>query len=200
MRLIEVDQGSAAWLALRMDKITGTDSSILTGSNPFKNKLKLWEQKLGLLPPDEVNDKMRRGSELETPARWLLSESLGIDFKPAVAISDTYEWMMASVDGISPCLRYMCEIKCPSKKYHDEAKNGVIQQYYLDQIQHCLAVTECEKCYFCSYLPKDEKEIVIIEVLPDFEKQGEIIAKGQEFYINMCTMNPPTEWELELRE
>ena len=200
MRILEIDQGSPEWLALRQSKITGTDAGILTGSNPFKTKVDLWKQKLGLAPRDEPNAAMKRGSELEEPARWLLSESLGINFKPAVAISDTYEWMMASLDGLSPCLRFMCEIKCPSQKYHNEAKEGVIQQYYRDQIQHCLAVTECEKCYFCSYLPKDEREIVIIEVYPNLEKQAEIIAKGQEFYINMCTMNPPKEWELEMKK
>lgn len=199
MKILEIDQGSNPWLELRMSKISGTDSGILTGSNPFKNKLDLWKQKLGLLPPDECTPKMQRGSDLEQPARWLLSEGLGIDFKPAVAISDKHEWMMASLDGLSPCLRFMCEIKCPSVKYHEEAMTGIIQSYYIDQMQHCLAVTECEKCYFCSYLPGHVKEIVIIEVYPDLEKQQEIIAKGQEFYINMCTMNPPKEWELEIR-
>lgn len=201
MRILEIEQGSTSWLEMRMGKITGTDAGILTGSSPFKTKLDLWKQKLGILPPDEVNDKMRRGSELEQPARWLLSENLGIEFKPAVAISDIYEWMLASVDGLSPCLRFMCEIKCPSKiQTHKDAINKCYHSYYHDQMQHCLAVTGCEKCYFCSYFPGYEKEIAIIEVYPDLEKQAEIISKGQEFYINMCTMNPPNEWQLELRK
>ena len=153
---------------------------------------------MGLEEPDKVNEKMQRGSDLEEPARLLLNKSLDIEFKPVVAISDAHPYMMASLDGLSPCGRYMCEIKCPSQRSHDDAIIELIAEYYLDQIQHCLAVTGCEICYYFSYRPEyTEKPYAIIAVYPDREKQAEIIVKGQEFYINMCTMNPPEEWKLK---
>lgn len=196
MEIIDIPQGSKEWLSLRSGKITGTDSAIICGISPYKTKIQLWEQKLGFIPPDECTPKMKRGSELEYPARLLLQESLGMEFTPIVAVHDKRSWMMASLDGISNCGHFMCEIKCPSFSAHEQAIDGHYHNYYYYQMQHCLAVTGCEKCYYSSYFPGHEREIVVIEVFPDLEKQAEIIEKGYEFYVQMCTMNPPNEWKL----
>ena len=201
MKIVDcLEQGSPEWLSFRANKITGTDAAILTGSNIWKTKLTLWKQKLGLLPPDECNEKMKRGSELEEPARLLLNEALGIDFKPAVVISDINPYMMASLDGLSSCGRFMCEIKAPSIKSHEQAINGQIADYYKDQMQHCLSVTECKKCFYCSYFPDHEKEIVVIDILPNLEKQAEIIIKSYEFYMQMCNFEQPIEWKFKSKE
>ncbi len=200
MKIIDVQQGSQEWLSLRTNKITGTDSGIILGSNPYKTRLELWQQKMGLKESDECTPRMKRGSELEEPARWLLQEGLGMEFTPIVAISDDYPYLMASLDGISDCKRFMCEIKCPGIKNHEAAIEGIISEYYLDQMQHCLIVTGCEKCYFCSYFPEHEKEIVIIEVFCNFSKQTEIIEKGYEFYMQMCNFESPIEWKLKERK
>ena len=201
MKIVDcLEQGSPEWLSFRSNKITGTDAAILTGSNIWKTKLTLWKQKLGLLPSDECNEKMKRGSELEEPARLLLNEALGIDFKPTVVISEVRPYMMASLDGLSPCGHFMCEIKCPGIKGHEAAINGVIAPYYIDQINHCLLVTGCEKCFYCSYFPDHEKEIVVIDILPNLEKQNEIIIKSYEFYMQMCNFEQPVEWKFKSKE
>ena len=198
MKFIDVEQGSPGWLNLRLGKITATEVPILLKSNPFKTKLELWEQKLQLREPDEVNEKMTRGSKLEEPARLLLCELLGIDFKPAVVINDTHPYLMASLDGLSPCNRFICEIKCPSSnKKHELAISNVIPMIYIDQIQTQLLVTGCEKCYYCSYFPGHDQEIVIIDVYPDLDKQQHIIEISWDFYVDMCTMNEPIEWKMK---
>lgn len=199
MKVLETEQGSTEWLALRSNKITGTDSAIICGISPYKTKMQLWEQKLQIAPPDECTPIMKRGSELEYPARLLLQESLGMEFTSIVAISLDYPYLMASLDGISDCKRFMCEIKSPGLKNHELAIQGIISEIYIYQIQHCLIVTKCEKCYFCSYFPGHEREIVIIEVFPNLEKQKEIIEKGYEFYQQMCRLQPPEEWKLNQR-
>lgn len=201
MKILEnIEQGSAVWLELRKSKITGTDSSILTGSNKWKTKLELWEQKLGIREPDICTEKMKRGSELEEPARLLLNEALEIDFKPAVVISSGHPYMMASLDGLSPCRRFMCEIKCPNIKNHEAAIEGIIAEYYHDQMQHCLAVTGCEKCYYCSYHPDHIQKIAIIEVICNFTKQAEIIGKAYEFFMQLNNFDPPREWKLNKKD
>ena len=200
MGIINLIQGSPEWLELRKNKITGTDSSVLLGSNPFKTRLELWQQKMGLKEQDACNAAMLRGSELEEPARLLLNEALGIDFKPAVCVSEEYSYLMASLDGLSPCGHFMCEIKCPGIKGHEAAINGIIAPYYIDQINHCLLVTGCEKCFYCSYFPDHEKEIVVIDILPNLEKQAEIIIKSYEFYMQMCNFEQPIEWKFKSKE
>jgi putative phage-type endonuclease len=199
-----LEQGSPEWHKYRSDHVMGTDIPIILGSNPWKTKLELWEEKLGMRPPQEINDAMRRGQELEPIARKLASELIGVEFEPVVYESFLYPWLAASLDGyIYPenTDGYILEIKCPKESTHLEAINGFIPEYYADQIQTQLLVTQAEMSYYFSYRPEYiEKPYSIIEVYPNFEKHIEILAKSKEFYMNMCNMNPPHDWKLKERK
>ena len=74
MGIINLIQGSPEWLELRKNKITGTDSSVLLGSNPFKTRLELWQQKMGLKEQDACNAAMLR--ELGTEKSMMESNPL----------------------------------------------------------------------------------------------------------------------------
>jgi len=203
MPAIHLEQGSNEWLEYRKSKIMATDISVILGNNPWKKKLELWEEKLGLRPPTQLNAAMKRGQDLEPEARKLASDFIGIDFEPCVYQSDKFPWLAASLDGISINIKepYVLEIKCPKEFTHVDATNDIIPGYYIDQIQTQLLVTGASICYYFSYRPEyKEKPYAIIPVHKDPEKQAEIIEKGQEFYIQMCTMNPPEEWILNLNK
>jgi putative phage-type endonuclease len=202
MTIILLEQGSPEWLQYRQGKVMATDSSVLTGSNPWKKPIELWEEKLGLRESQKLNEAMKRGQELEPEARKLASLEIGIEFEPCVFESDQYPFMAASLDGLSECHSYILEIKCPKEKTHLEAIDGHIPPYYLDQIQHqlkCVQGAEC--CFYFSYRPEyKQKPFIIIRIRPDVERQLEIMEKNQEFYIQMCTMSPPEEWKLKIKE
>lgn len=201
MKIIEVEQGSAAWLALRLKMITATDSGSILGINPYKSAIDVYQEKWGK-EPQPVNERMRRGSELEPIIREMVCEELGIDFKPAVVINESYDWMMASLDGISPCGRFLCEIKAPSMDVHNLAIAGQIKPYYFSQCQHQLGCTKADICYYASYLPSNYvKPLCIIEVKPDWEYIERMIAMEKEFYekhVIMCC--PPEQKTLKLRQ
>ncbi len=201
MAIINLDQGSKEWLEWRKSHVTATDISIILGSNPFKTEMELWEEKLGFRESQEMNDAMKRGQLLEPDARKMASELFDINFEPVVIESDEYPWLGASLDGISKCGKYILEIKCPKAATHDDAMDGRFPIYYEDQIQTQLLVSGAEICYYFSYRPEcAHKTYSIIEVYPDPEKHEEILKKGYEFYVNMCTMNPPEQWKLKIKE
>lgn len=199
MPVIDLEQGSQSWLDYRKDKIMATDTPILLGSNPWKTPYTLWEEKLGLKQPEKTNDAMRRGHELEPKARELACGITEINFEPAVVESTKYPWLAASLDGIGIGYnQYILEIKCPKPSTHDDALEGRIPEYYIDQIQHQLLVSEAEICYYFSYRPeRTDKPYAIVEIYKDLNKHEQIIEKGQEFYNRMCTMNPPKEWRFK---
>ncbi len=200
MPIINLEQGSQEWLDYRKKKVMATDIPVILGSNPWKKKLELWEEKLGLRPPTQMNDAMRRGQKLEPIARKLACELIGIDFRPVVIESTKYPWLAASLDGISELGRYILEIKCTKLKTHLEAIEQCFPKYYQDQVYTQLEVSQAEICYYFNYCPEyEEKPYAIIEVYPNHEKEAEIISKGYEFYVQMCTMRPPVEWELKKR-
>lgn len=201
MPVIELVQGSQEWLDYRKSKIMATDTPILLGSNPWKTKLELWEEKLGFREPTPLNDAMRRGQELEPIARELAEIELKMKFTPKVIESEEHLWLAASLDGISACGKIILEIKCPKEATHLQTIHQNIPEYYIDQMQHQLLVTSAETCFYCSYRPEyKEWPLAIIQILPDLFKKKEIKLKSQIFYEDMQTMNPPTEWIFKPKE
>lgn len=197
MPVINLEQGSEEWKKWRMSKITATDISVILGSNPFKKKLELWEEKLGIRPPQQLNSSMERGQRLEPEARGLAETELKMKFTPQVIESNKNPWLAVSLDGISDDGKTILEVKCTNSKTHLDAIAGFIPEYYWDQIQCQLLCTEADVAYYFSYRPEYiTKPFAIVDILPDPEKHNIIIEKGYEFYVQMCTMNPPNEWKL----
>lgn len=153
MKEITVDQGSPAWLSWRKTVITATDCPAILGSSPWSTAYKCWQRKLGLIEEQKSNEAMENGKKLEPFARVHFIESFGIDMTPMVVESSEFDFLGASLDGISIMGNYLLEIKCGGQKLYNLASHGIIPDYYLDQIQHQLLVTRSEKCYYYAMNP-----------------------------------------------
>ncbi len=188
-----LDQGTPEWLTYRQSKIMATDIGIISGTNEFTSPIELWEQKLGLREPIKVNDAMRRGHALEPEARDLACLEIGLEFIPCVYESDTYSWAAASLDGLSS--NEILEIKCPKEKTHVASFENIIPPYYLDQMQWQMLITGGVICYYFSFRPEyKSKPFHIIKIEANPEKQEILLQKGRDFYLKMCTMQPPETW------
>lgn len=169
-------QGSCEWLALRKTKITATDAPIIMGENKWKTPIDLYFQKIDPDFQENENDAMRRGTRLEPFARELFCMETGIEVKPDVIIKD---WAMASLDGISECKRYVVEIKCPGKNYHDMAKSDTIPLHYYGQLQHQMYVCDLDSIYYYSF---DGIEGITIELKRCSSYIKKMILKEKMFY------------------
>jgi putative phage-type endonuclease len=165
---LELEQGTAEWLKWRDLGIGGSDAAAIMGSTPYMDVLELYNRKLGLEPPLQTNAAMQRGHDLEPIARVEFELETGLHMKPGCFIHPEYDFMRASLDGISADGKYILEIKCPGLTTHREALTGKIKPYYFTQMQHCMAVTATEMCYYCSYtdLP-DIQSLYITEIERD---------------------------------
>ncbi len=197
MKIIELEQGTDQWKQFRRTHVTSTDSAVICEKNPWKTPYELYIEKMdGIETP--VNERMRRGNELEEHARQLLIKETGIDFKPAVVVHDTHHWAMASLDGLSPCNQFICEIKAPNRDTHELALDNIIKPYYFAQMQHALFVTHAILCCYFSYMPEHLIPTAVIIVQPDKEFIAEMIIKEKEFYECMCLNRPPNgPWKLK---
>jgi putative phage-type endonuclease len=188
MKIIEVEQGSQEWLSWRKTVITATDASIIMGNNPWHTPYTCWQRKLGLIEEKKINDAMARGKRLEPEARTQFIERYGIDMKPMVVESSEYEFLGASLDGISHLGRSLLEIKCGGSKLHAMAAKGEIPAYYQDQMQHQLFVTGASLCFYYSY---DGEDGICIEVFPDPEYKKKFMPKAREFWRCIALFDPP---------
>jgi len=182
MKKLPISQDSPEWHKWRKTVLGGTDASIIMGVSPYCKIDLLRLRKLGLAPEQEVNEYMRRGKNLEDIARKKFCEGTGIFMEPACIESSEYPFLGCSLDGISPCGKYILEIKVNGEKNHKLAKKGKIPKLYEIQCQKNILVSEAEKCYYFSYFSDDDA--VCIEVLPDPIFKEEYLPKAEEFWMS----------------
>lgn len=197
MKIIEVEQGSQEWLDWRKTVITATDCPAIRGSSPWMTAYKCWQKKLGLIPEDISNAAMERGKRLEPEARAKFVQEYNIKMTPAVVESSEFDFLGASLDGITAFGVAILEIKCGGKKLHDMATRGEIPQYYIDQIQHQLLVTGAERCFYYSY---NGEEGICIEVFPDPEFKEKFLAQAREFWKCVALNEPPALQESDYKD
>ncbi len=140
---------------------------------------------------------MQRGLALEEPARNEFIRQTGIEMVPAVVVSDEYNFMMASLDGLSNNKQYAVEIKCPSHKDHDLALNGCVPEKYIPQLQHQMVVCKLEMIFYFSY---NEESSKIIEVKRDDDYINSLIKKDAEFWDCWQNLEQPRLTERDYKE
>jgi putative phage-type endonuclease len=132
------EQGTNEWLEWRntpKGSLGGSDVSVLTGRNPFKTILQLWEEKSEIKAPefsDAAKKRMAQGHTREPLAREEYIRRTGIYVRPVTLEHPHYPQFKASLDGITRDFRVVNEIKSPTNpKIHDTALEGEVAIYYL---------------------------------------------------------------------
>ena len=179
MKRINLEQRSPSWHSWRKGIIAASEAASVLGISPYQSPYRLWQRKLGLIKEEETNYAMERGIALEQDAIDLFVSEYNINMESACVESDTYNFLGASLDGISECGKYLLEVKCNGKKNHEMAKNGRIPDHYIAQIQHQLLVTGAEKCFYYSY---DGESGVCIEVFPNADFVMNYLPKVRGFW------------------
>lgn len=197
MKAIELEQGTEEWLSWRRTVITATDCSCIMGNNPWTTPYKCWQRKLGYIEEQKSNEAMERGKRLEPEARDHFLRKYDLVMEPMVVESSEFDFLGASLDGISIFKNRILEIKCGGSKLHDMASRGEIPQYYQDQIQHQLLVTGAEMCYYYSYNGHDG---ICIEVFPEPGFAEKFLPKAREFLKCIALDEPPALQDADYRD
>jgi len=162
---MKIEIGSEEWLEFRRNKIMATDAPVIMGVSPWTTPLQLYKKKKERVE-SATNTYMKRGLELEPIARDLFEEKMGIFVWPEVRVSEEFDWMGATFDGINDD-GIVVEIKCPGHKDHDLAIEGNIPEKYFPQCQHQMMVADVSSMYYVSYNPESETPLVILNVSRD---------------------------------
>jgi putative phage-type endonuclease len=190
MKKTNLEQGSKAWLSWRKTVITATDCPAILGSSPWSTEFKCWQKKLGLIEEEKSNEAMERGKKLEPIIRERFIRKYGINMTPIVIESSEYEFLGASLDGLSDCDNYILEIKTGGHKLHKMAEDGIIPEYYMHQMQHQLLVTGAQKCFY-QVGGEDKTKDIVIEVYPNPNFANLFMPKAREFWKNVAFMEAP---------
>jgi putative phage-type endonuclease len=186
--MIALEQNTEEWLEFRKTKIGSSDAPIIMGESPWKTPQQLWEEKMGLKESSYENAAMQRGKQLEAQARKAFEQETGLVVWPNVIIHPKYEFIIASLDGITMDGQAAVEIKCLGEKTHQMALSGKIPKYYQIQMQHQLAVTGLQEMFYFSY---DGQSGVSLKVQRNDVLIATLLEKEQEFFHCMQESTPP---------
>lgn len=207
MDLSKIVQGSPEWHQWRKGGIGASESAAILGVSPYSTPYQVWLEKTGRVKGFEGNFATERGNDLEGKARAKYELLTMEDMPAALAQHPKFEILRASLDGLRSDNKLILEIKCPGAESHKMAIEGKVPEHYMIQIQHQLAVTGADACHYFSYSYKDQSH-ALIEVLPDVEMQGKIVASALEFWnLVQSDRSPPLTdadakevWDDEVRE
>lgn len=159
-----IEQGSEAWVALRLGKATGSrisdvlaqgKSGAPSASRANYRAQLVVERLTGAMVEGYTNDAMERGKEVEADARRAYSFRTGNKvLEASFALHPSIEMSGASPDGLIGD-DGVVEFKCPNTATHiDTLRGGIIPKGYRDQILWEMACTGRTWCDFVSFDPR----------------------------------------------
>ena len=150
---MNVLQNHAAWLEARSHYIGGSDAAAVLGLNPYKSNLELWQEKTGLVVPEDISEKpyVKYGHAAEGYLRDLFA----LDFpeyevgytENNIWLNDAFPFAHASLDGWladQDGRKGILEIKTTNilQSMQKEKWDHRIPDNYYIQVLHYLMVTE----------------------------------------------------------
>ncbi len=175
--------------------IGGSDAPVILGVSNWKKPFDLWQEKVGLKEPDDLedNDRVHFGEVLEEIVAREFSERRGFKVRRVNdrLVSKVHNFAVAQIDrrivggGILECKTAGAEMK----DHWGEEMTDQIPIPYWTQVQHQMMVTGEQFAYvavliggntFKTYLVKRDEEFI-----------ENLVAAERAFYRNMETATPP---------
>lgn len=186
MQIIELEQGSSEWKDFRRQHVCASDVGAILGEG-YRSAAKVYKEKI-FGEEENENESMWYGKSREPIAREYFNQKMGIDFKPIVAVSDDYPWIMASLDGWDG--ETVLEIKCSTRyeKFMEIASLNVSPpRQYLWQVQTQLLVTGAKSAFLSYFIDEPlvaKSESVELLIVKDSAMQERIIAETKTFWFD----------------
>lgn len=187
----------ASWLADRKNGIGGSDASVVMGLSPWKSRLTLWSEKVGLIPDADLsaNEAVEWGNLLESPVAQKFERN-----HPEFTVCEcdsqlshvAYPWMTATVDRLlhnETGLIGGLEVKTVGLRGAEEWEDDAIPAQYMCQIQHYMAVTEATEWWVACLIGGQRYVERCVRRDEDFIRH--MISEEQKFFDLVMTKQMP---------
>ena len=142
------------WLDLRRTGIGGSDAGAICGLNPYSSAMQVFLDKTGQSEPQEDNEAMRVGRDLEDYVAHRFMEATGLKVRRSNQMYRRKEdpWMIADVDRLIVGEDAGLECKTVNAYGAEHWKDGAIPPHYLLQCNHYMAVTGKKTWYLAALI------------------------------------------------
>lgn len=152
IQMIELQQGTQAWLEHRSKFFNASEASAALGLSRYKTRQQLMREKAtGVVPEvDEATQRrFDRGHEFEAIARPWAEEIIGAELFPVVLAGKVDGLpLSASLDGLTMLEDVAFEHKTGRADLLESLEAGVIPDEYKPQMEQCLLLSGATKCLF----------------------------------------------------
>lgn len=192
MKTVNLQQGSQEWHQFRREKFTASDAAAMLGLSPYKSRNQLLEEKVTGLVTEEITPQKQalfdRGHAAEAAARPIVEGVMGDDLFPAIGVSDDWDRLAASFDGITMDESTIWEHKLWNEglRSYLMENGGDLPDTHWPQVEHQMLVSGATTCQF-TISDGTEDNLVTFEYQSRQERNAQVLAGWRQFEADMAT-------------
>ncbi|WP_421523104.1 YqaJ viral recombinase family protein [Pseudomonas yamanorum] len=185
MKIHNVAQGSAEWLALRAEYRTASEAPAMMGASKYQSRTDLLMAKKTGITPDVTPSQQfifDKGHATEALARPLAEALIGEELYPIVATEGN---LLASMDGATMLGETLFEHKLWNESVVAQVKAGDLAPHYYWQLEQQLLVSGAERVIFvCS--DGTPENFVHMEYRPVAGRAAQLIEGWKQFEADLA--------------
>ncbi len=186
MKIHNVAQGSAEWLALRAQYRTASEAPAMMGVSKHQSRTDLLKAKKTGITPDVTPSQQfifEKGHATEAMARPLTEALIGEELYPIVATEGN---LLASMDGATMLGETLFEHKLWNESVVAQVKAGDLAPHYYWQLEQQLLVSGAERVIFvCS--DGTPENFVHMEYRPVAGRAAQLIEGWKQFEADLAS-------------
>lgn len=178
-----LDLSHEEWLKERQKGIGGSDAAAIAGLNPWRSPIAVYLDKIGEAEPQEDNERMRIGRDLEdyVAKRFVEATGLTVRRRNAILQHPKHEFMIANVDRLIVGHRAGLECKT-TNSYARKDWEEEIPGYNEIQCHHYMAVTGYDAWWIACLIGNER--FIYKKIDRDEEIIGHLIQIEKDFWNN----------------
>lgn len=185
MKIHNVAQGSAEWLALRAEYRTASEAPAMMGASKYQTRTDLLAAKKTGITPDITPSQQfifDKGHATEAMARPLAEALIGEELYPIVATEGN---LLASMDGATMLGETLFEHKLWNESVVAQVKAGDLSPHYYWQLEQQLLVSGADRVIFvCS--DGTPENFVHMEYQPVAGRAAQLIEGWKQFEADLA--------------
>ena len=210
---LNLTQGSAEWLAARMEYFTASEAPACMGDSKHHSRNQLLDHKKGWITEiNEFTQKLfEKGHATENAARPIAEAIIEDELYPVVGVLEGTKFL-ASFDGLTICNDIAYEHKLFNKVLSENVINNLLEPHYYWQLEHQLLVSGADSVIFVTsdgtenlmqhmmYESVPERRAALIAGWAQFEKDlatHEMQAKAEKVIADNIVNLPALKYEMK---
>ncbi|WP_085600363.1 MULTISPECIES: YqaJ viral recombinase family protein [unclassified Pseudomonas] len=185
MKIHNVAQGSAEWLALRAQYRTASEAPAMMGASKYQTRTELLTLKKTGIAPEVTQAQQHifdKGHATEAMARPLVEDMIGEELYPVIGTDGN---LLASMDGATMLGETLFEHKLWNESLAAQVRAGELEPHYFWQLEQQLLVSGAERVIFVCSDGTAEK-FVHLEYRPVPGRAARLIEGWKQFEADLA--------------